>query len=278
MTTIVGNKKQPTIALSLALLLTFSISLVKGGAPQWAALFWVSVCAASLLGLIIPRLADKQAPINFHKLHKSHAVLPVYLFVCFQLWALIQTWLFSLDQPVSLEHNLIGLGMMCLLAVWYMALQHRKALAWFYGVTLGYAVIQSVYGLWVFISQANMLLWFPKLHYLDRPTGFFVNANHFAAFLVLSLILCLSKKATARQKNSNANAVFNVLDQLYQPVNAIIVFLLLTLIASRSIGALMSLVAVVSLMGLNMMLRSQHRVVLWVLAALCLLPYLTIHS
>jgi len=171
----------------------------------------------------------------------------------------IQYVLFSQDKSASLDQALIGLGMLFLLAIWTIALRHKKAMISLYISFVFWAVIQSVYGLWVFLSETNLLLWMPKLYYLDRPTGFFVNANHFAAYLVLSIILCLSKILSEHTKKNNQRLFLRAFDQLYNPYNLILCLLLITLFASKSIGAMVSLGSVVTIIGLIWVARSEHR-------------------
>ena len=49
------------------------------------------------------------------------------------------------------------------------------------------ASFQGLYGLLILISGHDRLWHLPKLHYLDSATGTFVNRNHFACFLAMSL-------------------------------------------------------------------------------------------
>lgn len=47
--------------------------------------------------------------------------------------------------------------------------------------------LQALYGLLVLISGHQKIWLYPKLYYLDSATGTFVNRNHFACFVVMSL-------------------------------------------------------------------------------------------
>lgn len=49
------------------------------------------------------------------------------------------------------------------------------------------AAFQSLYGLWVLASGHDRIWHLPKVSYLDSATGSFVNRNHFACFLAMSL-------------------------------------------------------------------------------------------
>ena len=244
--------KQPALALGFGLALTFSIALIKGGALQWVSLAWVSL---SGLTLLIVLCLNQQKPTQ----KTVSALLPVYLFCAFQLWALFQYVFISPDKTASLDQTLIGLGMGFLLAIWSIAVRHPKALDLLYISIVTSAVIQSIYGLWMYLSGTDLLLWMPKVYYLDRPTGFFVNANHFAAYLLLGIILCLSKMMTSERSQPKQNFLIRAFDQLYNPNNAILCLLLLTLFASKSIGAMVALGVVLVLIGLKLIWRSQRR-------------------
>ena len=252
------QKKQPALALGFGLALTVSITLIKGGALAWVSLSWLSLCALALHILLVRSLRGADA--GFSKLGKQtlSALLPIYLFIAFQLWALFQYIVISPDKTASLNQALIGLGMGLLLAIWSIAVRHPKALTLLYNAIVACAVIQSIYGLWIYLTGTDLLLWMPKLYYLDRPTGFFVNANHFAAYLLLGIILCISNIMASRPSTVQQNILTRTFEQLYNPRNAILCLLLITLLASKSSGAIVALIVVFILICLRTIWRSQQ--------------------
>lgn len=254
-----------SVTLALALILTLSLSLVKGGAPQWASLLWVALCAATTSIILTANVLSKKEakpPITLRALggKNLHAVLtPFYCLAAFQAWVFIQHALFSQDKSASLEQGLIGLGMLTLLLIWSKAITNNKAMHVFYLSFVTSAVLQAIYGLWIFLADIDMLLWMPKVHYLDRPTGTFVNANHFAAYLVLATIVFLSVNVTKKQPTQPKSTLIRIIDQLYSPSNAILALLLITLVASRSFGAMVSLAVVMMILGIRFMIISNYR-------------------
>ena len=243
------------------LALTFGISLVKAGAPTWIALFWVALCGLSLSFFLYSSPALRPSLANVRK--SLGNFLPVIYLILFQLWALLQIVLFAPDKTASINQSMIGIGFTILLALWLFQIHLKNAMAMLYVCTIAFAMIQAAYGLWVFLSDANLLLWMPKLHHLDRPTGFFVNANHFAAYLVLAILLCLSHIIANTQKHHQRNLFVSLSDALYSPKLIILSFFLITLTTTRSIGAIFALGVVVSLMALNIIRKSQHKVMIF---------------
>ncbi len=245
--------RSESIALWCALFLTFCICVIKAGAPQWVALAWVSLSTICYGMLVMSNVIRNKPPIHTALPENRFQILrdPVVLLAFFQCWAIIQHFFVSHDQANSGEQVLIGLGMLCLIGVWSVGIRAPKALESLYLTIITFATIQAFYGIWVYLSASNTILWMPKLHYLDRPTGFFVNANHFAAYIVLASILILSRILSDSSKTSNRNFLFTVLDSAYSPRNVVLLFLIATLILSKSVGALVSLAAVLMIVMLK---------------------------
>lgn len=245
------------------------IVLVKGGATQWASFSWISLLCLCLALLIV--LASPNQ-------HKKHDVLEIFYLPAFQLLLLFHVWTtiqqlsgISLDQAASLEYLFLGLGITALLYLWRIAFREQIAIHQLFISLIVFTTIQSVYGVWVFAKEVNLLLWMPKLHYLDRPTGFFVNANHFAAYLVLTIILILSRNITSflRRPSSKprSSLLVGLLDSIYNPYNLALCLLLFTLILTKSIGAITSLGVVLILMATHLAVaKKQLKVLVGVLS------------
>lgn len=239
------------------MVLTFSIGLIKAGAPTWVALLWTALCgltlALSLYRLPTLRLSWAKAQNNVREF------LPAIFLILFQLWALLQVSLLAPDKTASLNQSMIGIGFTLLLTLWFINIHLKKSLDMIYICAIAFTMIQAIYGLWVFISDADLLLWMPKLYYLDRPTGFFVNANHFAAYMVLAIILCLSHSIANPRKHNQRNFFVSLSDAVYSPKFIILIFFLITLILTRSIGAIFALSVVIGMMTLNIIRKSRHK-------------------
>jgi O-antigen ligase len=274
-----AQKKYSSLALGFALTLTFCVILIKGSALKWASLSWVVLCSIALTVLLLKRVSGPTKKYQLLTKSAFNVLSPAYLFIAFQLWALLQYALISPDKPASLDQSLIGLGMLFLLAIWWIAVRDSKALTLLFAFFVLSAAMQSFYGLWVYLSGAEQLLWMPKVYYLDRPTGFFVNANHFAAYLVLGIILCLSKMMANSPSAYKRSAIIGTFDRLYDVNSVILGLLIITLIASKSIGAMVALSVVVVLIAFEVAKRSQKRKALMIgMIALCLILFLVVLS
>jgi len=274
------TEKHPSIALGAALLLTFGIAFIKAGALPWASLTWVSIGGISLAILLFLKCdSDIYSSIK-SMVNNSHDAQPFVFLIVFQLWVWIQYFTFAADQSASLDQALIGLGMFFLLSIWFVAMSHPRALYFLLTSALIFAVFQSIYGFWTFLTDTNLLLWMTKQFYLDRSTGFFVNANHFGAYIVLCIILCASRELTTREQSIDKKSLFSMLDQLYNPYKIILILLLIALISTKSIGAIASLGVVMLLMGIKLYLNSNNKLFLslicFVILALSLLYTLSL--
>lgn len=229
--------------------------------PIWASLFWAALCGFALL-LNLSRLPKLQRNCGNAR-NKLDKFLPAIFFIFFQVWSLLQVSLFAPDKTASVNQSLIGIGFTLLLALWLINIHLKKSLSVIYTYTIAFTLIQAIYGLWVFLSEVDLLLWMPKLYYLDRPTGFFVNANHFAAYVVLAIILCLSHSIAASPAKYNKKSLLvSFFDVLYSPKLIILIFFLFTLMLTRSLGAILALSVVVGFIALNIIRKSQHKILI----------------
>lgn len=252
-----ARKAHGTYGLAYALFLTFSITLIKAGTLQWVSLSWVSL---SGLGFLVAFGSDL-----FHSRFNTSAKVNItsqywflYTFLAFQSWVFIQYWFLATDKSAALEHFLLGAGMVFLAGVWLKAMDHAKSFEYFFIAIVSFAAIQSIYGVWIYLSGSNQLLWMPKLFYLDRPTGFFVNANHFAAYLVLSVILLVSNILCSKPERQKSVSI-RVLNHIYSPRNLVLCLLVITLLMSKSIGAMVALLVTITLMLLVKLWSSSGR-------------------
>lgn len=246
------------VSVYLSLILIFCIVLIKAGALAWASLAWVSLCCVSLIALSLTQSFKWPHPRQMLAKTVINARLTFIAFIAFQAWSFIQHFTVSLDKTASFDQSLIGFGMMVLLIIWFNALTQRRAIFYFFITLTLIAILQSIYGFWVVLSGADQLLWMPKHYYLDRPTGFFVNANHFAAYLLLAIFFCMASQLT-QPKPRQSLLLINVLDQVYSPLNGVILILLITLVASKSIGALVAFAVVMMMVFVQVFLTIKRK-------------------
>lgn len=229
------------IALAFALLLTISASLIKASMLQWASLTWTAIAALSLCVTITASISLNKKELLFKPL-----MHPAFLcFIGFQFWACVQFLTsISLNTEASIENALLGAGFCCLLILLFFGVRQPQHLGSIYKTLLIFGLLQATYGMAIAISQHNQLLWMDKIFYLDRPTGTFVNPNHFAAYLSILLIMLVSHAAchSVKYKNTRKSLFWFIYDQVYNPRNIIAGILIVTILATKSIGVLGALV------------------------------------
>lgn len=225
---------------------------------MWVALFWTALCS---LTLAFSLFSSPKLCLNFSK-GEWRNFAPAISLILFQLWGLLQIAFLAPDKTASLNQSLIGIGFVLLLTIWLANTYLKNTMGSLFISVLVFATVQAGYGLWIFLSDTELLLWMPKLFYLDRPTGFFVNANHFAAYIVLAIILCLSNTIANSSRLKQRGGFASLFETIYSPKLIIMGFLFISLIASKSIGAILALTIVVGLMFLNIIRKSQHKVMI----------------
>ncbi|HDZ57888.1 MAG TPA: O-antigen ligase family protein [Pseudomonas xinjiangensis] len=116
------------------------------------------------------------------------ALLPLGLLVGAQCWVAIQ-WLFGLTQDGASTFQYLFLGLAyCLLYLLIISLfRTRKRLSLLLGVLVVSGVTQAFYGTLMTLSGVEWLLLEPKRFHIDSATGTYVNRNHLAGYLELTM-------------------------------------------------------------------------------------------
>jgi O-antigen ligase len=106
-----------------------------------------------------------------------------------QLWALLQCWLFSLspyDSSMSLSKGLMYAGLFTLTLLMVDSRSRVRQLIW---VVIAMATVQAIYGSLMVLSGMEYGFFQSKEHYIGKATGTFVNRNHLAGYLEMSIAL-----------------------------------------------------------------------------------------
>ena len=179
------------------LVLIILLLLVKGGTPVYISLAWsgIVICLSMTVIGVNSKLEFLQnlKSESLQNLFKAACTKPLFWLFVLQCWLIVQVMLgISRDIQASIDQIVLGFGFLCYLMLLGSIQWRQPAIKRFCLGLFLLASLQSIYGLWVFLTQKNMLLWMEKIHYLDKPTGTLVNANHFAAYLSLTLVLSVS--------------------------------------------------------------------------------------
>ena len=113
---------------------------------------------------------------------------PICLLACAPAYAFIQYFTdSSLDPASSLQEALQGSALICILMLSLLLIrtkQRIKANLLCPGIR---GLFQALYGSMMTLTGIEYSFFIPKETYLDRATGTFVNRNHLAGYLVLTL-------------------------------------------------------------------------------------------
>jgi len=236
------------MSCAVTIFLLASLVIVKGGVHAYVFMAWTGIALVlAFYVCFIQKKLNFNSVISDNKLRNNQFYQhPIFVFFCLQLWLALQIFLgITKNIQASIDDLLLGIGFLCFFLIMRSFQWRQSAIKHLLMSLFIIAVIQAIYGLWVFLTQSNVILWMEKVHYLDKPTGTLVNANHFAAYLSLILVLLVSYIFSQFQYKANQQksrvVIFSILDNLYSIHMIIVVLLLFAIFATRSIGGIGSL-------------------------------------
>lgn len=181
------------------LLLIFWLPLPLGSNRGWAGSLFIVIIA--LLASIWAIAQLKKSIFNNNKVLRNDmhsptssttpqrtALLLLALLASTQVWVAIQ-WAagLSVDSGETFRHLLLG-GAYCLLFWLVINLFHsRNTLILLLIVLVASGTFQAFFGAFMTLSGTEWLLFGPKEHYRSVVTGTFVNRNHLAGYLEMTL-------------------------------------------------------------------------------------------
>ncbi|BBP44503.1 O-antigen ligase family protein [Thiosulfativibrio zosterae] len=133
-----------------------------------------------------------------------------------QLWVSIQ-WLFGLtaNPGASFQYFMLGIGYTFLFLMMISLFNTRKRLTLLLGVLVASGAFQAFWGASMVLSGVEWLFGVPKEHYLGKATGTFVNRNHLAGYLEMTIGLGIGLMLALRDGKSFRWR--NVIDLLLGP-------------------------------------------------------------
>jgi len=236
------------VALELMIyLLILLLVSIKGGTVLSYSMAWVTI---SLLFLSVNffHIDSKLTVERFKVLINFRNKSPLAIYLVFVFWIFLQAIFgISLDEQATVNKLMISIGLFAFLFLlstldWKRTKSKRLV---FFLVFL--ATVKSIYGLFIYLTQTNKILWMEKVFYLDKPTGTFVNANHFCAYLSIVLILitsycvCRLSPMLKSQRSVKGGFAYGIAQQLLSPIGIVWLLLLVTVFTTRSIGGVGSL-------------------------------------
>lgn len=166
------------------LLLLVWLPLPLGSNRDWSAAFLVlatGVLAGGWSGLRLWQGAGLSTSLR-------KAALPLGLLLLVQLWVLVQ-WMGGITQDGASTFRYLLLGIAyCLLYLLVIDLfKTRRRLSILLGVLVASGVFQAFYGTIMTLTGIEWLLLEAKTFHVNHATGTFVNRNHLAGYLELTL-------------------------------------------------------------------------------------------
>jgi O-antigen ligase len=173
---------------ALVFLLPLPFGLDTGWAWSFAGMTVFALLALELRSLSMSQRFNQlpylPLPVAFR-----HAALPLALIWGVQIWCVVQWLVFSLsphDSLVSLQKGVTYAGFFTLCLLIIDTRQRVKEIIW---IVVLAAAAQAIYGSTMTLSGVEYGFFQPKDKYQGVATGTFLNRNHLAGFMELSLAL-----------------------------------------------------------------------------------------
>lgn len=253
-----SRRLERTLIVSILFLL-FWLPLPLGSNTDWAVgvfIFWV---AATALVWAIAALRNPQAMRG----RALKAALPMLgLLLLAQLWVAAQ-WLLGLtvDVAATFESLLLGLAYCLLFLLVCSLFDTRKRLTWLLATLVLSGTFQAFWGAAMTLSGVEWLLVIPKTSYIGDATGTFVNRNHLAGYLELTLACGIGLLLALR--DGRPFRWVNVLELLMGPkarLRLALVVMVIALVMTHSrMGNTAFFAALLLVGGLFVLLDREHR-------------------
>ena len=189
-------KTAERLVLAGLLLLLVWLPLPLGSNRDWsAALLIFAVGGLACVWLGLQMLQNLSLGSGFRK-----GLVPLGLLVAAQGWVAVQ-WGAGLtrDSAATFQYLMLGLAY-CLLYLLVIGLfRTRKRLSVLLGVLVVSGVVQAFYGTMMTLSGLEWLIVGPKDFHVGHATGTFVNRNHLAGYLELTLAAGIGLLLALRQ-------------------------------------------------------------------------------
>ena len=210
-------------------LVLFTLPLPFAGNVDWA---WPLFCAAVFF-MLFYELKTSVYPLVLTK------ASPVWLLLLVaQLWVIIQSLL--LDNRHDIQHSLLqGLGLVAFFVLTLLLLTTRERIKRAIWVVILAASFQAVYGALMVLSGLEWSFFTEKSSYQGKATGTFINRNHLAGYLEMSLALGIGflLSQSARYRGSWRQRLRQTIDTILSPkviMRLLLAVMVIALVLTRS--------------------------------------------
>jgi O-antigen ligase len=247
------------VLIASVLLLLFWLPLPVGTNLDWAIglfVLWVAVTATAWAAGMLRNPAEEQSRV-------LRAALPMLILLALaQAWVAIQLYAgLTVDTGATFRQLAQGLAL-CMLFLLVVALFNtRKRLNWLLATLVVSGTFQAFWGAFMTLSGVEWLLVIPKPAYIGDATGTFVNRNHLAGYLELTLACGIGLLMALR--DGRAFDWRNLLELLLGPkarLRLALVVMVIALVMTHSrMGNTAFFIALMTVGGLFVLVDKQHR-------------------
>jgi len=221
------------------------VLLIGGLGSLWA--------IGQLRGSVTPALQIKSV----------RAALPLLgLLLLTQTWVAVQ-WLAGLtvDNGATFQYLMLGLAYSLLFLLVVSLCHTRKRLSLLLGTLVVSGALQAFWGAFMTLSGVEWLLAGPKTSYVGHATGTFVNRNHLAGYLEMSLACGIGLMLALR--DNRPFSWVNLLELLMGPkarLRLALVVMVIALVMSHSrMGNAAFFISLLMVGGLFILIEKEHR-------------------
>lgn len=182
------SSKLERFIIAAILILVFWAPLPLGSNRDWSAALLILMISSVALLWGVALLRNGQ----FHARSMKPALIMLSLLSLTQLWVAFQ-WLagLSANPGTTFQYLMLGIAYSLFFIMVVSVFNTRKRLNWLLAVLLVSGAFQAFWGASMVLSGIEWLFGVPKEHYLGKATGTFVNRNHLAGYLEMTIALSI---------------------------------------------------------------------------------------
>lgn len=252
--------------LSYAMLVFLAwLPLPLGSNRGWSSsLLVIGVAVLTLLWTALQWRRQGQLPTQEH----STTPLPRAAWLLLALLVTTQVWVFaqwalgiSTDSGQTFRYLLLGCAYTLLFVLVIALFNDRKRLTLLLATLVVGGTFQAFYGAWMTLSGTEWLLFGPKEHYRGVVTGTFVNRNHLAGYLEMTIACAIGLMLALRDgKSLSWRNLMELLLSAKLRLRLALVIMVIALVMSQSrMGNTGFFSALLVIGGLYILINKQHR-------------------
>lgn len=136
----------------------------------------------------------------------SNSAPIIGLLLAAPLWAILQVLLdITIDPSNTLQDAMLGFALVGIFSLTALLVRSKRRIKLLCYVLIGSGLFQAVYGSMMTLTGIEYLFFIPKEHYKGLATGTFVNRNHLAGYLELTLSIGIGLMISTLDGHRSAN-------------------------------------------------------------------------